>query len=119
MSGKKTPGKSVVPEISSAQLRYREWVSRAYGFAGLCLAALAIAEVTGNASPLVRTLTMLGIALAGTVAWAMQAKRECPECGAQYGYAIRIVHSNYCRKCGAEYPKWLPGMDEGGSAGKQ
>lgn len=107
-------GKSPVPGISAAQIRYSTWVSRAYGFAAICLAALALAEVTGAATPLIRTLTMLGIGLAGTMAWIMQARRPCPKCGEPYGYAIRIVHANYCRKCGAEFPKWVPGMDEGG-----
>lgn len=112
MSDENEQGRSPVPGVSAAQIRYRAWVSRIYGFAAICIAALALAEVTGNASPLIRTLSMLGIGLAGTAAWIMQAKRPCPKCGAPYGYAIRIVHANYCRKCGADFPKWVPGMDE-------
>lgn len=104
--------KSPVPGISATQLRYQAWVSRAYVFAALCLAGLGLAEATGNATPLVRTLAMLGIGLAGTVAWVIQARRPCPACGEPYGYAIRIVHTKYCRKCGAELPKSVPGVHD-------
>ena len=93
-----------VPKISPAQLRRRKWYSRAYGFAAFCLLALAILEVTGQASALLRTLLMIGIGAAGTGAWVLQAKRECPKCGAVYGYRIRIVNVNSCARCGAELP---------------
>ncbi|GAB4229820.1 MAG: hypothetical protein Kow0032_11240 [Methyloligellaceae bacterium] len=91
------------------EARYQKWVSRAYAFAGLCLAALAVVEATDTATPLVRTLLMLGIGAAGTAAWVMQAKRVCPKCGTLYGYHFRIVNANVCRRCGAEFPRWRPG----------
>lgn len=110
MHAGKTP-KGPVPEVTKANIQHQKWVSRAYAFAGACLFALAIAEVSGHATPLLRTLLMLGIAASGTVAWIMQAKRKCPECGQLYGYGIRIVNANVCRHCGADFPKWMPGQE--------
>lgn len=110
---KRKPGKSAVPEISTFNARYQMWVSRAYGFAAACLFGLALAEFAGAATPLLRTLLMLGILAAGTAAWVMQAKRVCSKCGRMYGYQIRIVNANVCNKCGAEFPPWRPGMDDG------
>lgn len=104
--------KSIVPAISQANVRFQRWVTRAYGFAATCLFALAIAEFFDVATPLLRTLLMLGIGAAGTAAWVMQAKRKCPECGHLYGYHFRIVNANMCVKCGAEFPKWRPGIVE-------
>lgn len=103
-----------VPEITQAQDRLQKWVSRVYGFAAICLAALALLEVTDKATPFLQTFLMLGIVLAGTGAWVMQAKRQCPKCGEIYGYHFRIVNANICRKCGAEFPKWRPGVTEDG-----
>ncbi len=111
MSPSKSP-ENPVPEVSVSDVRYQQWVSRAYGFAAACLFALAIIEVADVATPLLRTLLMLGIAASGTVAWVMQAKRVCPKCGKLYGYGIRIVNANVCRYCGADFPKWMPGQDD-------
>ena len=110
---KKRRGKRAVPEVSPSDARYQKWVSRAYGFAAFCLAALAIVEITDTATPQIQTLLMLGIALAGTAAWVMQAKRKCPNCGHLYGYHFRIVNANRCRKCGADFPGWRPGQADG------
>ena len=114
MSKRKTakPG-AHAPSPKSA--RFQRWVSWAYSFAAACLFALALAEFTNYATPQIRLLLMLGIMIAGTVAWVMEAKRKCPNCGQLYGYHFRLVRSNICRKCGAEYPKWRPGIDEDGS----
>ena len=109
---KKRHSKGVVPEVSPSDARYQRWVTRAYGFAAFCLAALAFVEITSTSTPFVRTLLMLGIVLAGTVAWVMQAKRKCPQCGVLYGYHFRIMNANKCRKCGAEFPEWRPGQAE-------
>ncbi len=108
----KDPGP--VQEIPKTQIRIQNWVSRAYGFAAFCLAALAILEITDRATPFLQTMLMAGIVLAGTAAWAMQAKRKCPKCGEVYGYHFRIVNANVCRKCGAEFPRWRPGLTEDG-----
>lgn len=109
MSGKDRP---TSPYAAAA--RWQRWVSRAYVFAGLCLGALALVEAFDIATPTMRLILMLGIVAAGTAAWVMQAQRICPNCGAPYGYAIRIVNPNICRKCGAEFPNWRPGMEEDG-----
>lgn len=111
---KNRKGSGSVPRVSETDRRFQRWVSRAYGFAGVCLGLLALAEAFGFASTILRTVTMIGIFIAGTAAWIMQAKRLCPKCGALYGYAIRIVHANKCTKCGADLPKWRPGMEEDG-----
>ena len=105
--------RDTVPRIGRAQIRYQRWISRAYGFAAFCLAALAILEVTDMATPFLQTILMLGIVAAGTGAWVLQAKRQCPKCGTLYGYHFRIVNANVCHKCGAEFPKWRPGMEDG------
>src|SRR5690606_17227029 len=44
MNGDKERGRGPVPGVSAAQIRYRTWISRVYGFAALCIAALAVAE---------------------------------------------------------------------------
>lgn len=111
---RKKPAKGTVPEIRKKTVVYQKWVSRAYGFAAACLFGLALAEFAGVASPLLRTLLMLGILAAGTAAWVMQAKRVCAKCGHVYGYKIRIVNVNTCSKCGEEFPPWRPGMEETG-----
>lgn len=95
--------------------RFQRWVSYAYGFAALCLGALAVLELTDTASPFLRTILMIGIVAAGTAAWVLQARRQCPGCGELYGYHPRIVNANICRKCGAEFPNWRPGQDDAGS----
>ncbi len=109
---KQSKGTGSVPRVPPGQGRRQRWISRAYGFAAFCLAALAVLEVTDRATPVLQTLLMLGIAAAGTAAWAMQAQRKCPNCGKPYGYGIRIVNVNDCRHCGAEFPKWRPGQDD-------
>jgi hypothetical protein len=111
MSAKRR-GTGAVPEVSESDVRYQRWVTRAYGFAAFCLAALAVVEITDTATPFVQTLLMMGIVLAGTAAWVMQAKRKCPQCDELYGYHFRIVNANRCRKCGAEFPRWRPGQTE-------
>lgn len=107
-------GRGSVPPVTESLLRYRRWIARAYGFAAVCLGALAVLEAARAATPLLRTLLMVGIAAAGTAAWVMQARRKCPNCGKPYGYHLRIVNANRCRHCGAEFPQWRPGMDEAG-----
>lgn len=104
--------KGSVPIVTETDARYQNWVSRAYGFAGLCLGLLAVSEALGFASTPLRAVTMVGIVIAGTAAWVMQAKRRCPNCGHLYGYAIRIVNANICRKCGADFPTWRPGVED-------
>jgi len=108
----KKPAKeeSAVPKITQKNLGYQKWVSRVYGFAAFCLGALALVEITDTATPFIQTLLMLGIVAAGTLAWVLQAKRECQNCGVPYGYHFRLVNANICHKCGAEFPKWRPGQ---------
>ena len=62
------------PEASASDMRYQQWVSQAYAFAAACLVALALAEFLDFATPKIQTLLMLGIMLAGTAAWILQAK---------------------------------------------
>lgn len=112
MSRKKA-GKAHTPEVSHSNARYQKWVTRIYGFAAACLFALALAEFFDFATPQIQTLLMLGIMAAGTIAWVLQAKRVCHNCGQSYGYHFRLVKANMCHKCGAEYPKWRPGQDDG------
>ena len=112
MSRKKS-GKTPVPDVSSSNESYQKWVSRVYGFAAACLFALAIVEFFDVATPQIQTLLMLGIVAAGTAGWVLQAKRKCPNCGQLYGYHFRLVKANMCHKCGAEFPKWRPGLKDG------
>lgn len=110
---KKKSAKRTVPEVTAANVRYEKWVSRAYGFAAACLFALALVEFFDVTTPQIQTLLMLGIIAAGTAAWVLQAKRICHNCGQLYGYHFRLVKANMCHKCGAEYPKWRPGLEDG------
>ena len=112
MSRKKA-GKRGVPEVPASEIRYQKWVTRVYGFAAACLFALALAEFFDIATPQIQTLLMLGIVAAGTASWVLQAKRKCHNCGQLYGYHFRLVKANVCHKCGAEYPKWRPGLKDG------
>ncbi len=114
MSGnrsKKESGKGGARELSLANARYQKWVTRVYGFAAACLFVLALVELLDYATPQIQTLLMLGIMAAGTIGWVLQAKRKCPNCRQLYGYHFRLVKANFCHKCGAEYPKWIPGED--------
>jgi hypothetical protein len=43
------------------------------------------------------------IVASGTVAWLVQAKEPCPDCGRLYGYRFRFVHARICRHCGGEF----------------
>ncbi len=102
------------PDVPPRDAWHQRWISRAYAFAAACLFALALVEFFDYATPQIQTLLMLGIMLAGTAAWVMQAKRKCHNCGQLYGYHFRLVKANMCHKCGAEYPKWRPGLEDGG-----
>lgn len=114
MSKRKTV-KQKGPEITRYDARAQRWISRSYAFAAACLFALALVEFFDAATPQIQTLLMLGIMIAGTAAWVMQAKRKCHNCGQLYGYHFRLVKANMCHKCGAEYPKWRPGLEHDGS----
>jgi len=107
---KRKASKATVPEVAPSDTTFQKWVTRVYAFAGLCLAALASLELTDTSTPFIRTLLMLGIVAAGTAAWVLQARRKCLDCGHLYGYHLRIVKANKCRKCGAEFPAWRPGQ---------
>ena len=107
--------KGSVPAVSPSNAGLHKWVMRANGLAGACLFGLVAAELSGFATPLLRALLMGGLCAAGTVAWVQQARRKCPNCGQLYGYLLRIVRANICRKCGAELPKWGSGEVDGKS----
>ncbi|GBE44309.1 MAG TPA: hypothetical protein ENH05_04030 [Rhizobiales bacterium] len=111
-------GKGAEPGASASDARHQRWVTRAYVFAGACLFALAMAEFFDFATPRIQTILMLGIVAAGTAAWILQAKRKCPNCRQPYGYHFRLVKANMCHKCGADFPKWLPGEDDDEDKGK-
>lgn len=104
--------------MTNKDIRFQRWTSRAYGFAGACLFALALAEFFGIATPELRTILMLGILAAGTASWVLQAKRKCSNCGRLYGYHFRLVNANMCHKCGFEYPKWRPGTHDDAGQGE-
>ena len=110
---RKGRGKGSVPAVSPSNDRLHRWVMRANGLAGMCLLVLVAIELFGFSTPQLRALLMVGIAAGGTVAWVQQARRKCPGCGHLYGYHFRLMKANICRKCGAEYPKWHPGFEDG------
>ncbi len=88
--------------MTPPQPPYQKWSSYAFGLAGLCLAVLALANVFGFTSRALNSVLMTGIFVAGTAAWIVQARQICPHCGVPYGYRIRIVNANICRKCGGD-----------------
>lgn len=100
---------------ANKDIHFQKWVMRANGLAGACLCILVVIELFGFATPAIRVLLMLGIVAGGTVAWVQQARRKCPGCGHLYGYHFRLMKANTCRKCGAEYPKWPRGLEDGES----
>jgi len=81
---------------------YQKWSSYAFGLAGICLAALALASVFDFASPALSSILMAGIVISGTAAWIIQARHKCPHCGEPYGYGVRLVNAHLCRKCGGD-----------------
>ncbi len=109
---RKGQNKGPAPEVPPANDSLQRWVMRANGLAGACLCILVVIELFGFATPPLRALLIVGIVAGGTVAWVQQAKRKCPGCGHLYGYHFRLMKANICRKCGAEYPKWHPGIED-------
>lgn len=81
----------------------RQWSSYAFGLAFACLMAIALSHVFGIASPELSTILMVGIVISGTIAWAIQARQNCPHCGTLYGYGFRIVNAHICKKCGGDF----------------
>ena len=82
---------------------HQKWSSAAFGLAGVCLAAIALAKLFGFATPTLSGVLMAGIVISGTAAWFLQARQKCPHCGELYGYGFRIVNANLCRKCGGDF----------------
>ena len=82
---------------------HEKWSSAAFGLAGICLAALALANLFGLTTPRLNGVLMAGILISGTAAWIIQARQKCPHCGETYGYGVRIVKANSCRKCGGDF----------------
>lgn len=89
--------------------RVRGWL---FSLAALCLAGLAAITVLRIDSAAARNVLMLGVAIAGTGAMILHARRRCPGCGEPYGYRFRITKANTCLKCGAEFPPWNADTDD-------
>ncbi len=81
---------------------HQKWSSAAFGLAGVCLAAIALAKLFGFATPALSGVLMAGIVISGTAAWFIQARQKCPHCGESYGYGFRLVNAHLCRKCGGD-----------------
>jgi hypothetical protein len=81
----------------------QKWSSYASSIAVLSLLGLALMHVFGVATPQLSLIVMGGIVASGTVAWLVQAKQPCPDCGQLYGYRFRFVNARVCRNCGGEF----------------
>ena len=81
----------------------KKWSSYASSVAVLSLLALAVMHVIGFATPTLSVIVMGCIVASGTVAWLIQAKQPCPDCGKPYGYRFRFLHARICRNCGGEF----------------
>ena len=81
---------------------HQKWSTAAFGLAALCLAGLALSSVLGMATATVSLVLLGGILVSGTLAWTLQARHKCPHCGHRYGYGLRIVRANSCRRCGGD-----------------
>ncbi|MGI9419403.1 MAG: hypothetical protein ACR2RA_16375 [Geminicoccaceae bacterium] len=81
----------------------KTWSSYASSLAVLSLLALALMHVFGIATPVLNVVVMGCIVISGTVAWLVQAKQPCPDCGKLYGYRFRFLHARICRNCGGEF----------------
>ena len=82
---------------------HQKWSSAAFGLAGICLAALALANLFALTTPRLNSILMAGILISGTAAWIIQARQKCPHCGEPYGYGVRILKAHLCRKCGGDF----------------
>ena len=82
---------------------HQTWSSAAFGLAGVCLAAMALANLFGFSSAQLSRVLMAGIFISGTAAWIIQARQKCPHCGEPYGYGVRIGKTHLCRKCGGDF----------------
>ena len=85
-----------------------EWLDPLIWMATGCIGILILAESLGFSEPWLRAVLIVGVCIAGTGIVIVQAKRICPHCGAKYGYHLRILNQNTCRKCGGEFPSWPP-----------
>ncbi|MEL6961959.1 MAG: hypothetical protein AAGA73_08265 [Pseudomonadota bacterium] len=81
----------------------KKWSSYASSLAVLSLLALALMHVFDIATPTLNLVIMGSIVASGTVAWLVQAKQPCPDCGRLYGYRFRFVNARHCRHCGGEF----------------
>jgi hypothetical protein len=81
----------------------KKWSSYASSLAVLSLLALALMHAFGMATPILSLVAMGCIVASGTVAWLVQAKQPCPDCGRLYGYRFRFMHARICRHCGGEF----------------
>ncbi|NJO38351.1 MAG: hypothetical protein HC871_13020 [Rhizobiales bacterium] len=82
----------------------KKWSAYASSLAVLSLLALAVMHVLGFATQALNLVAMGCIVASGTVAWLVQAKLPCPDCGRLYGYRFRFVNARICRHCGGEFP---------------
>ncbi len=82
---------------------HQKWSSAAFGIAGLCLAAIALSKLFRFSTPALSGVLMAGIVVSGTAAWIIQARQICPHCGEPFGYGVRIMNADRCRKCGGDY----------------
>lgn len=98
------PGPQLSPDEEAQRQRRQRWNSLCIGVAGVCLAGLMFGEALGLTEPWFRGLMMIGVAIGGTGAIIVHARRKCPNCGEPYGYHLRLVNMNTCRHCGAEFP---------------
>lgn len=81
----------------------KKWSFYASSVAVLSLLALAVMHVAGFATPTLTLIAMGCIVASGTVAWLVQARQPCPDCGRLYGYRFRFLHARICRHCGGEF----------------
>ena len=81
----------------------KRWSAYASSLAVLSLLALALLHVFGLATPELNLVVMACIVASGTVAWLVQARQRCPDCGKPYGYRFRFMHARICRNCGGEF----------------
>ena len=93
-------------ETSEAERRRAAWNDRLVGAALVCLVALIVTEALSLSIFWLRAVLMIGLAVAGTGVWILQARRACPKCGTPCGYQLRLLKANLCRRCGAEFPQW-------------
>lgn len=81
---------------------HERWNNIAIALGAVCLLLIAVSEAVGFATTQMRNVLIVGLLVAGTIMWVIQAQKLCPHCGKKFGFSLRILKSYECRNCGRD-----------------